>query len=41
MIDGTTEARVLGGYPVLRPGKSGFRIDVESGLCQYVCSFLG
>jgi purine/pyrimidine-nucleoside phosphorylase len=22
------------------PGKSGFRIEVESGLCQYICSFL-
>lgn len=22
------------------PGKSGFRIVVESGLCQYICSFL-
>jgi uncharacterized protein YaiE (UPF0345 family) len=22
------------------PGKSGFRIEVESGLCHYICSFL-
>jgi hypothetical protein len=22
------------------PGKSGFLIEVESGLCQYICSFL-
>ncbi|HMD60393.1 MAG TPA: pyrimidine/purine nucleoside phosphorylase [Opitutaceae bacterium] len=22
------------------PAKSGFRIDVDGGLCQYVCSFL-
>jgi len=22
------------------PGKSGFTISVESGICQYVCSFL-
>ena len=22
------------------PGKSGFTIGVESGLCQYICSFL-
>ena len=23
------------------PGKSGFQIEVEDGLCQYICSFLG
>jgi uncharacterized protein YaiE (UPF0345 family) len=23
------------------PGKSGFLIEVEHGLCQYICSFLG
>jgi len=22
------------------PGKSGFTIDVKSGLCEYICSFL-
>jgi purine/pyrimidine-nucleoside phosphorylase len=22
------------------PGKSGFRIEVQNGLCQYICSFL-
>ncbi len=42
MIDGTTEARAYSaGTQFSVPGKSGFRIDVESGLCQYVCSFLG
>src|SRR5262245_9913536 len=23
------------------PGKSGFSITVDSGLCEYICSFLG
>jgi purine/pyrimidine-nucleoside phosphorylase len=40
-IDGSSEARVheAGSYFEV-PRKSGFRIEVESGLCQYICSFL-
>ena len=40
-IDGSTEARThSAGSQFSVPGKSGFRIEVESGLCQYICSFL-
>jgi uncharacterized protein YaiE (UPF0345 family) len=40
-IDGAAETNVhaAGSYFEV-PGKSGFRIEVESGLCQYICSFL-
>jgi uncharacterized protein YaiE (UPF0345 family) len=40
-IDGAKDVSVHSagsGFEV--PGKSGFRIEVESGLCQYICSFL-
>ena len=41
-IDGTTEARAYSaGTQFSVPAKSGFRIEVEGGLCQFVCSFLG
>jgi uncharacterized protein YaiE (UPF0345 family) len=40
-IDGSAEVRVHeAGSHFEVPGKSGFRIEVESGLCQYICSFL-
>jgi hypothetical protein len=40
-IDGSTEASVHAtGSQFEVPGKAGFRIEVESGLCQYICSFL-
>lgn len=40
-IDGANEVRVFApGSQFEVPGKSGFRIEVESGLCQYICSFL-
>ncbi|HXQ80121.1 MAG TPA: pyrimidine/purine nucleoside phosphorylase [Opitutaceae bacterium] len=40
-IDGEDGARVYGaGSQFQVPGKSGFRIEVDAGLCQYVCSFL-
>jgi hypothetical protein len=40
-IDGSTETRAFTAASEFTvPGKSGFRIDVESGLCQYICSFL-
>ncbi len=41
VLDGATEVRIhSAGSSFEVPGKSGFRIDVESGLCQYICSFL-
>jgi hypothetical protein len=40
-IDGAASTVVHGaGSQFEVPGKSGFRIEVESGLCQYICSFL-
>jgi purine/pyrimidine-nucleoside phosphorylase len=39
--DGKAEAvRHEAGSQFEVPGKSGFRIEVEQGLCQYICSFL-
>ena len=41
-IDGSAGARAhAAGSQFEVPGKSGFLIEVESGLCQYICSFLG
>jgi|SRR5271165_609300 len=40
-IDGSAEASTHPtGSHFQVPGKSGFLIEVESGLCQYICSFL-
>lgn len=40
-IDGTSETRPYGaGERFDVPGKSGFDIEVESGICEYICSFL-
>jgi hypothetical protein len=40
-IDGATDVSVYSaGSQFEVPGKSGFRIEVESGFCQYICSFL-
>ena len=40
-LDGTSEPRVYAaGSSFKVPAKSGFAIVVESGLCQYICSFL-
>ena len=40
-VDGQNEVRFhAAGSQFEVPGKSGFRIDVEQGLCQYICSFL-
>jgi purine/pyrimidine-nucleoside phosphorylase len=40
-VDGATEVTVHpAGSQFEVPGKSGFLIEVESGLCQYICSFL-
>jgi uncharacterized protein YaiE (UPF0345 family) len=41
-LDGQTEARAYGADSVFEvPAKSGFDIEVKSGVCEYVCSFLG
>jgi hypothetical protein len=40
-LDGTTAVHRYGaGEHFDVPGKSGFAIVVEAGLCEYVCSFL-
>lgn len=40
-LDGQTAARDYGaGTSFDVPGKSGFTIEVRSGLCEYICSFL-
>ena len=40
-IDGTSRAHPFaGGTHFTVPAKGGFQIEVESGLCQYICSFL-
>jgi len=41
ILDGTTTALEVGaGSHFDVPGQSGFTITVESGICEYVCSFL-
>jgi len=41
VIDGTTETDSFAtGSQFQVPGKSGFRIDVDHGLCHYICSYL-
>jgi purine/pyrimidine-nucleoside phosphorylase len=41
ILDGSKDARSYGaGTHFDVPAKSGFQIEVEKGLCQYVCSFL-
>jgi purine/pyrimidine-nucleoside phosphorylase len=40
-IDGTSEVLAFGaGAQFEVPGKSGFRIEVVDGNCQYICTFL-
>ena len=49
IVDGTCSV-TIDGHSAVRlqttgsqfevPGKSGFRIDVEHGVCHYICSFL-
>ena len=40
-VDGAGEAHAhAAGSQFLVPGKSGFLIEVDSGLCQYICSFM-
>lgn len=41
-LDGAEEATAYGAGTVFEvPAHSGFTIHVETGICQYVCSFLG
>jgi uncharacterized protein YaiE (UPF0345 family) len=41
-IDGTVEIRTYKeGTFFDVPSKSGFDIEVKSGICEYICSFLG
>lgn len=41
-IDGEAEASTHGPGSQFRvPGKGGFLIEVDGGVCQYICSFLG
>jgi uncharacterized protein YaiE (UPF0345 family) len=40
-LDGSTAVQAYGaGTHFDVPGKSGFTIEVNSGLCEYICSFL-
>ena len=40
-LDGTTAAQdYAAGTFFDVPGKSGFTIEVKSGICEYICSFL-
>ncbi len=40
-IDGQSAPRIVAaGSKFEVPGKSGFLIEVDQGLCQYICSFL-
>jgi uncharacterized protein YaiE (UPF0345 family) len=40
-VDGAADSRAYeAGSQFEVPGKSGFQIEVERGLCQYICSFL-
>ena len=40
-LDGQTAVKSYGaGTAFDVPGKSGFTIEVKSGLCEYICSFL-
>lgn len=40
-LDGQCDARTYGAGTYFDvPGKSGFTIDVATGICEYICSFL-
>ena len=40
-LDGQTSVQDYAGGTLFEvPGKSGFTIEVRSGLCEYICSFL-
>jgi uncharacterized protein YaiE (UPF0345 family) len=41
VLDGTSDTlEVKAGSSFEVPGKSGFTITVEDGICEYICSFL-
>jgi uncharacterized protein YaiE (UPF0345 family) len=41
VLDGTDETlEISAGSSFEVPGKSGFTITVEDGICEYICSFL-
>lgn len=41
-IDGQGETKSFGAGSAFEvPAKSGFDIEVQSGVCEYICSFLG
>ena len=41
-IDGQSAVQTIpGGQSFSVPAKSGFDIEVKSGICEYICSFLG
>ena len=41
-VDGSAAAAPFGaGSSFKVPAKSGFLVEVDKGLCQYICSFLG
>lgn len=41
VLDGTEETlEISAGSDFEVPGKSGFTITVEDGICEYICSFL-
>jgi purine/pyrimidine-nucleoside phosphorylase len=41
-LDGNSESRTYSaGTSFDVPSKSGFKIEVVSGICEYVCTFLG
>ena len=41
-LDGHTESREFGAGTFFEvPAQSGFDIGVQSGICEYICSFLG
>jgi uncharacterized protein YaiE (UPF0345 family) len=41
-LDGSNSTSNYHGGQVFEvPGKSGFDIEVKSGICEYICSFLG
>lgn len=41
-IDGTSTAKTFdGGTSFEVPAKSGFDIEVTSGICEYICTFIG
>lgn len=41
-LDGTNQSQTYGaGQAFDVPAKSGFDIEVKTGICEYICSFIG